>query len=1385
MDPFSKYSQVQGKNLSNQPSTLDQYQAPRSAFDKYLTKEEPTNPFTALFSGTIDLLSRGNYASARFADGLANRSEGILNTLYSAGKELVAPEERLSYSDVIKRYDPEFAKNHPYATSTLGFIGDVALDPTTYLGVGLFGDGIKVGGKILSKTARTVIDDSIKLLATDAIDAGKFIKGSAEVEQLIAKRTQDIAQVGKSLGLDTNAAFLEQANKIAKLETLGDLQKASALESDSLRQFGASELKQRAEERISYLMDLNPQLAKEFTAPRKIGINVYPLTSFTEKGKIRVGEGVLDILGVNKLADKVSSLKNLQPFEKLAGLFNRDYKLPQVFIDLRTGLEDSLNFANANAQDEVTRLYRSIDKEGRTNISNAFNEIRDRLSKIADQDGNVKLADAIAEQRQVLSTLKPEERAVITNLQQTYKKYSEIEKRADLLENSIKRLNGDYFDIIADGNKYRNLKNISNLDQLAEFPSAEVDKLSNMINVGATPDLDAFSLLAQKITDSQQRVAIKNFNDSAEIIFGDKLNKLPRKYIDDLKYVGDGQYSRGLSESSENILKLYDKLISPFKFASTVGRVAFGPKQLLFGNPNQVAAELGLKAYRTLNPAAYIPAGLIGLTKKVFPDKNPAFIESLFKKGAATTEDVFYASRLGVKNALKENELNNFLDNNFITSAAGQKYSLREVDNLANQFGIANSFNELGDRIALKSGREVQQGLIQKGKDLISEPLKVIASIPGQIENYNRRALFINGLLMDYSPREAANMVNRALFDYGKGLSQFENNVVKRLIPFYCVPDTTLALTKDGWKSPYELKVGEEILTYNKELNKNEWKPCLDIAIFDYNQDITVLENSDHKIRCTDNHRWITQRVVTKRNSETSYDLEKPKIIETNELHGGHKILVAAEVLDNTDSILTPEQARLLGWLLTDGYWRWRGNHCEAMIYQSPKKFLDEVIEVAGGKPRKPHPDTGVVCVPVLRERVKQIEQYLEKDEPRGGYAVKGSNLISIITRLNREAMEALYEAMYLADGTVSNSKTSDFFAAEIEGVREGFQVLCTLLGKRVATNHCNGEIRGLAISKSKHIRVQNLDISTEHYSGKVWCPKTENETWIMKQDRLITITGNTYEKFAVPLALRTAREKPGILVAPYKVYDLVSKLSSGQELSEQERNLLPDYLIEQPSIFRGFDPNGKAVFNVLGGTTLPEILSLIETDKDGNINYQKTVENTVLAQLTPFLKVPIELAIGKNFFTGAATGKDATAPSISLGKLPKGINETIETLNANLPDMVKDAIGWETKTDRNGNTKTYVNGYLAYTVMNYLPALKQFIRPLDTDKSNLEAAMELILGTNIQKIDLKEQSQIQLIKYKQEINSIKSGLRKSIREQNKSKVEDYQEQLRDLLNKQ
>jgi hypothetical protein len=487
------------------------------------------------------------------------------------------------------------------------------------------------------------------------------------------------------------------------------------------------------------------------------------------------------------------------------------------------------------------------------------------------------------------------------------------------------------------------------------------------------------------------------------------------------------------------------------------------------------------------------------------------------------------------------------------------------------------------------------------------------AKLAGQIgewsmipEQYRRVAQHLNFYRQTKNVNEAHQAVRETLFNYAE-LSKTEREVFKRLMPFYCVPESSLALTRIGWKKYTDIKIGEDLLTYSMEKDEYEWKPALEISVFDHDEELISLSNTRHEILFTPEHRWVVEKHkqnIKKSLKEYSYPKEV-KITTGKELNTLNSIKVVSEY-KGTESIISVEDARLLGWLLTDGYFRKRKNYIEAVIYQHPNKFLDEVKDVAGGRPRKPHPVSGTICVPVLKERVKRIGHLLDRSK-------KADDWCDVVGQMSREAMEVMYDAMYKADGTVSEGRSQDSFACESkDGVARTFEMLATLLGYRVAKNK-----RGYYVSKHRNLRIAAMKKEMKHYTGKVWCPRTENGTWVMKQGNLITITGNSFSKNNLIFQFKNMIHEPQRYS---KFVNLLDSLQNAMIGPDQENwDLLPEWLR---------DDRYSLPLGTKDGTmkTLSNINMSFEDLE--NLDMKGTI-----SKLNPLLKMGIELSTGQSTF--------------------------------------------------------------------------------------------------------------------------------------------------------
>lgn len=490
-------------------------------------------------------------------------------------------------------------------------------------------------------------------------------------------------------------------------------------------------------------------------------------------------------------------------------------------------------------------------------------------------------------------------------------------------------------------------------------------------------------------------------------------------------------------------------------------------------------------------------------------------------------------------------------------------------------------------------------------------PLQANRTLGQAMEENAKVGFVITRLRRGDSLETAVEKMKLALFDYND-LTDFEKGTRNRpglrdILPFYCVPDDAAALTRAGWKHRAELQVGEEICTYNQELDALEWQPLLEVASFAHDQELHTWSNRRVQLRSTFAHRWI---VTTKETANKGRRYGGVRSVVTSaDLNTSHQLLMAAKLRAGGRSLLTVAQARLYGWLITDGYFRFRGNHCEAVIYQHPKKHFAEVCRVAGGKPRKPHPDNGTVAVPVLRERLAPLLPLLRAGKPAAA---------QFVGQLSAAAAAACLDAVFKADGSRDPRTGTWFVAASEPGRRGAIEMLAALCGMRTHASK-----RGVYLSARRTASISAGRQGRERYCGVVWCPRTANGTWVMRQGAVVTITGNTFSKNNAKLILTLALSSPAKLA-------LVPKLQGDAESALAGKDTLP------PSLRPAFVQQEGGI-QVSGGTK-PQFLNagyMLPVGELGLINplAPRQAAQKVLDSVAGPAKTAIELATNYDSF--------------------------------------------------------------------------------------------------------------------------------------------------------
>ena len=520
-------------------------------------------------------------------------------------------------------------------------------------------------------------------------------------------------------------------------------------------------------------------------------------------------------------------------------------------------------------------------------------------------------------------------------------------------------------------------------------------------------------------------------------------------------------------------------------------------------------------------------------------------------------------------------------------------------------------------------------------------PVKASEIVAANSDAYNRTAPFLQQVFGGTRADVAANKVNRAQIDYDPStFTAFERGIKNYVAPFYCVPTDHEILTRDGWKFHDELTVGEEVMAYDLATEGLHWTPLQAVNVYDFDGELNVLHhnkvgNGKENFRTveflfTDDHRWptiieprmIPSVTLTRQNggvaTKALYKGLK-KFVRGADLQSQHKIPHSGKYHgDNEESILDVRLAKILGWVVTDGYHRWRKRrpehnpHLEMMVYQSPSKHLDAIIELLGTTPRKPHPDTGVVCVPVSHADVSELKKVFKSKE----------DLPRIASRLSPEAAAAMWQVMMDAEGS-DNGKNSPHFAQcgpNSTPVIEAFQILCLMTGRSA-----NVSSRGCYVKKSKGYCVHRC-LQKRRYTGQIWCPTTAYGTWIMRHNGAMIITGNSFNSRILP---ETARELSNFGSPTSQLIKTIDRAHGGGDAS------VPDYVMSGTGIPLGTRADGsKSYLTGLGQMYEPAVsqLGLLA----GGITDPRSLRAAgfdTLAQLNPMIGTPLQRITGQSFF--------------------------------------------------------------------------------------------------------------------------------------------------------
>ena len=354
-----------------------------------------------------------------------------------------------------------------------------------------------------------------------------------------------------------------------------------------------------------------------------------------------------------------------------------------------------------------------------------------------------------------------------------------------------------------------------------------------------------------------------------------------------------------------------------------------------------------------------------------------------------------------------------------------------------------------------------------------------------------------------------------------------EAYALRLALNFPCLLPSSQALSKTkGWVNYGDLKVGDEILAFNRDIGESEWQKVERVNVFDYDGDMIRLKTKHLDVLSTPDHRWV----VTKPNKISK--LDNTKVLTSEELYNSDKpyaIPIRAPHNNQVKARYSDAYVAFLGWYLTDGHLK-NGN----------------IVRICQSNTANPHK------VDIIDSIMEELDVEFSRREKNqviweirdSGFVYKLNRLVPerklnmrLLTRLTNPQLSILLENMRLGDGW-SIWATGDKTQGEL---LQALVVLCNNTSSMYELSH-EGDLSyfkdkkpskygqefvratktsyGVKFSNfRKSVNTKNTynsenNLTKEKYVGKVWCPTVKSGaffTRVIGEDKRYRtlITGN------------------------------------------------------------------------------------------------------------------------------------------------------------------------------------------------------------------------------------------------------------------------------------
>jgi hypothetical protein len=454
----------------------------------------------------------------------------------------------------------------------------------------------------------------------------------------------------------------------------------------------------------------------------------------------------------------------------------------------------------------------------------------------------------------------------------------------------------------------------------------------------------------------------------------------------------------------------------------------------------------------------------------------------------------------------------------------------------------------------------LQKGLNKaKFKEVFKQAIKNIFD-GWDTEIFKRNIYPGNGVgALDYNDDPGGNdPVSRLLFTLADTFD-FMSFADEPSFKIMCVDEKTECLCKDkGWTTYNDLEKDDLIYTLNIDTGMGEWKPVRFVHSSEFEGSIDELKNGKgFNSLTTRGHRWPVQahhrgpHTKNKRTYSNHYVMRE----DIRDVSSNERISLANKFSDfPTEKKYTDTFVELMGWFVTEGYIGSKNRPSQyAFITQSKtanskntQRIRDLLLSNDIDFYEYEHP---VYTTEINNIKCQEISFRINQKYSRdilSCISTTGNKIpkLDFIYSLTRDQLQLFYDVVHLGDGSYNGPKEYEqkILIQKSKEWLDVMQIVACLLGYATNLYLYNDNItlstgeksycHRLSTLKNNYKNRHQLKLSEVPYKGIVWCPNTENNTFLARRNGYCFMTGNTYQRTIWDIMLNACDVCPNYILA-------------------------------------------------------------------------------------------------------------------------------------------------------------------------------------------------------------------------------------------------------------